>query len=91
MKKAAKIVVIGTVPMLFFGNYIKEHADNLDLKGFVRNVEDGSAEILIEGEIDNVDRMYELCKEGPKHAVIRDVQMTETKFQDFKEFQILHI
>tara|TARA_Y100000310_G_C20455752_1_gene702960 strand:- start:19 stop:294 length:276 start_codon:yes stop_codon:yes gene_type:complete len=91
MKKAAKIIVKGTVQGVFFRNFVKDNANKLNLKGFVRNLESGSVEIFVEGEIDNVDRLCEVCKQGPKHAVIKDVSMKETSFQDFKDFKVLHI
>ena len=91
MKKAVKIVVKGTVQGLYFRNFIKENADSLELKGFVRNLNSGDVEVLVEGEIDQVDKMHEICKQGPKNAIVKNVLMEETPFQDFKEFKILHI
>jgi hypothetical protein len=35
--------------------------------------------------------MVELCKKGPKHAMIKSVEEKEEKFQDFKIFKVLHI
>lgn len=91
MKKAAKITIRGNVQGVFFRNYIKEQAESLELKGFVRNLEGGNVELFVEGEIDNVDKMHELCKQGPKHAVIKEVELKESEFQDFQDFKILHI
>jgi len=91
MKKASKIIIKGTVQGIFFRNYIKKNADELDLKGFVRNLLDGDIEVFVEGEIENVDKMCEMCKIGPKHAVIKEIIPTEASFQDFKDFKILHI
>ena len=91
MKKAVKINIKGTVQGVFFRNFIKENADKLGILGFVRNLEDRSVEVFAEGEIDNVDKMVEVCKTGPKHAVIKNVVVKEARFQDFKEFKVLHI
>jgi len=91
MKKAVKIIVKGTVQGLYFRNFVKENADSLELKGFVRNLDNGNVEVLVEGEIDQVDKMHEICKQGPKNAIVKNVLMEEAPFQDFKEFKILHI
>ncbi len=91
MKKAAKIIVKGTVQGLYFRNFVKESADQLELRGFVRNLENGSVEVVVEGEIDNVDKMHELCKTGPKNAIVKNVIMEEVSFQDLRDFKILHI
>ncbi len=91
MKKSVRLYISGTVQGVFFRMFIKENAERYDLKGFVRNLEDGKIEVFLEGENDNVDKMIELCKKGPKHSQIKDVQVKPERFQDFKVFKILHI
>ena len=91
MKKAVKITIKGVVQGVFFRNFIKENADKLGLNGFVRNLESGDVEVFAEGDIDNVDKFYAICKQGPKHSQIKDVKVEEARFQDFKEFKVLHI
>tara|TARA_Y100000034_G_scaffold72410_1_gene87296 strand:- start:196 stop:471 length:276 start_codon:yes stop_codon:yes gene_type:complete len=91
MKKAVKINIKGSVQGVFFRNYIKENAEDLNLKGFVRNLAKGGVEIFAEGEVDAVDKIVEICKKGPKHSVVKEVLIEEQPFQDFKDFKILHI
>lgn len=91
MKKAVRLYIEGTVQGVFFRQFIKDNAERQNLKGFVRNLEDGRVEVFIEGDNDNVDRMIELCRQGPKHSQIEKVEIKEEKFQDFKEFKVLHI
>ncbi len=91
MKKAAKLTIKGTVQGVFFRKYIKDTADKLGLKGFVRNLESGKVEVFVEGDIEKVDEMEEFCKKGPKHANVKDVKIEEKPFQDYKDFKILHI
>jgi len=91
MKKAVKIDIKGTVQGIFFRNFIKENAEKLNIKGFVRNKEGGDVELFAEGEIDDVDKLVEIAGRGPKHAVIKEVKIKEARFQDFKDFKILHI
>lgn len=91
MKKSIRLYVEGTVQGVFFRSFIKENAEKHDVKGFVRNLEDGRVEIFLEGNPDEVDKMIEIVKKGPKHSQIKNVQEKEEKFQDFKNFKILHI
>ena len=42
------------------------------------------------GNKENVDSMLDLCKKGPKHAVIRNTEEKEEKFQGFNDFKILN-
>lgn len=89
MKKAARVYIFGTVQGVFFRNFIKDNADKLQVKGYARNKEDGSVEAWFEGENDHVDKMIELCKKGPEHAMIKRLDIIEEKVQDMKEFKVL--
>jgi acylphosphatase len=91
MKKAVRLYINGTVQGVFFRAFIKENAERNNVKGFSRNLEDGRIEVFIEGEPDNVNKVVELCKKGPRHAQIRSVDIKAEKFQDFKTFKVLHI
>lgn len=91
MKKAIKILVSGTVQGVFFRNFIKSQADKVNINGFVRNLDDGKVEIFAEGEIDDVDMFCDICKTGPKHAVIKEFKISESPFQDLKDFKVLHL
>jgi len=89
MKKSKRIYITGSVQGIFFRQFIKNNADKYNLKGYVRNLEDGRVEIFVEGNIDSVESMTSVCKRGPPHAQIRNVEEKDEKFQDFKEFKIL--
>ena len=91
MKKSIRLYITGSVQGIFYRNFIKQNAEKLDVKGFVRNLDDGRVEIFLEGSIENVDKMIEISKVGPKHSQIRSVEEKEEKFQDFRSFKVLHI
>ena len=90
MKKSVRLYVHGTVQGIFFKTFIKENAVRYDIKGFIRNLEDGRIEIYLEGDANNVNKMIELCKNGPKHSIIKKVEMKPESFQGLKNFKILH-
>lgn len=91
MKKSLRLYITGTVQGIFFRNFVKENAERYNVKGFVRNLEDGRVEVFLEGNIDDVKKMIELCKQGPKHSQIKNVEEKEEKFQDLRDFKVLHI
>ena len=91
MKKAVRLYIKGTVQGIFFRQFIKDNAERNNIRGFVRNLEDGRVEVFIEGNQEDVEKMIELCRKGPKHAQIENVEIKEEKFQDLREFKILHI
>ena len=91
MKKSLRLYITGTVQGVFFRNFVKENAERYNVKGFVRNLEDGRIEIFLEGDVNDVNKMIELCKKGPKHSQIQKVEEKEETFQDLKNFKVLHI
>jgi len=91
MKKSVRVYIEGTVQGVFFRAFIKENAERHNVKGFVRNLEDGRIEVFLEGDVNDVDKMIDLCKTGPKHSDIRNVETKPERFQDFKTFKVLHI
>ncbi|MCH8945861.1 MAG: acylphosphatase [Nanoarchaeota archaeon] len=91
MKKSLRLYIEGTVQGIFFRIFVKENAEKNNVRGFVRNLDDGRIEVFLEGIINDVNKMIEICKKGPKHSQIRNVEIKPETFQDFKEFKILHI
>lgn len=90
VKKATRLIVQGTVQGIFFRQFVKGHADDLKLRGFVRNLEDGTVEIIAEGDGEQIERLVGFVKKGPEHAQIRNVKIKERKWSgEFKEFKIL--
>ena len=91
MKKSIRLYITGSVQGVFFRQFIKDNADKNKVRGYVRNLEDGRIEIFLEGNLENVDNMIQICKRGPSHSQIRSVQEKPESFQSFKEFKILRI
>lgn len=91
MKKSIRLYITGSVQGVFFRAFIKENAERYNVKGFTRNLEDGRLEVFLEGNSEDVNKMIEICKKGPKHSQIRKVEETSERFQDFKTFKVLHI
>ena len=90
MKKAARYLVQGTVQGIFFRQFVKGHAEDLKLRGFVRNLESGEVEVIAEGEDEGLKRLAEFLKKGPEHAQIRNVVVEKRKWSgEFDEFKIL--
>ena len=58
-------------------------AYQLGLKGWVRNLRDGSVEITVEGEEELVERLIQWCYRGPTSAYVSNV-MVDTSVADGK-------
>ena len=84
MKKHLKVSVKGKVQGVFYRASTKQKADELGIKGFVRNEPDGSVYIEMEGEGINLIRMVEWCRLGPDMARVDEV--TYEEFSDLEAF-----
>lgn len=87
--KTLKLFILGTVQGVFFRSFLKEKADELELKGFCRNLDNGKVEVIVEGRDENVNEMVRLCKQGPAHSDVKNVEVEELKHQGFDVFRVL--
>ena len=87
--KTIKIFVTGSVQGVYFRKFVSKTAGELKLKGFVRNLNDGRVEIVVEGRDERVNEMVEACKKGAPQASIKEVQTQELSNQGFDSFKIL--
>jgi len=85
----AKINVSGQVQGVFFRRSAKLKADSLGIAGWARNIDDGSVEVMAEGDREKVDEFIKWCKKGPPFAKVEKVEIEELKgIEGFSDFSI---
>ncbi len=89
--KTLKLFISGIVQGVFFRKSIEDKAKELELKGFVRNLDDGRVEVVVEGKDENVNEMVEACKQGLPHSEVKNVTTEEIKHQGFSGFKVLRL
>lgn len=67
---ATVLRIEGRVQGVGYRHWARLQAEQLGLRGFVRNLTDGSVEALLIGEPHRVGRMLTLCEEGPEPAAV---------------------
>lgn len=83
------ISVLGRVQKIGFRYYTAETAQTLDIKGYVRNLHDGSVFIEAEGKEEDIDIFVKWCYEGPPWARIDNVKVEKGELKNFKDFRII--
>ncbi|XP_021747660.1 uncharacterized protein LOC110713522 [Chenopodium quinoa] len=68
--KTVRCMIKGRVQGVFYRNWTIENANQLGLKGWVRNRRDGSVEALFSGKAEVVDEMVQRCRRGPPDAMV---------------------
>jgi len=89
MKMRVKVYISGRVQGVGYRYFVKRQAKKLDLKGWVRNMDDGRVEGVFEGEKDKVEEMIKWCKEGLMLAEVKEVEVQKEDCQKEKDFVIL--
>lgn len=82
------IHVEGKVQGVFFRASTKEKADELGIKGFVKNEFDGRVYIEAEGEDKALEQLISWCKKGPPRAIVNDVIIREGDMKNFSDFTV---
>jgi len=81
------IVVHGRVQGVFFRASAEDAAGRLGVGGWVRNRDDGTVEMLVEGEDDAVEQMVAWAREGSPQAWVSGVDVTDTEPQGHRTFE----
>ena len=66
----ARVRVTGLVQGVFYRQSTATEAARLGLSGHVRNLSDGSVEVVAEGVRDAVEALVEWCRRGPPSAQV---------------------
>ena len=72
----ADIIITGNVQMVGFRTFLKNLADSLHITGYAKNLEDGSVNVVCEGEGENIAEMIGKIRENsPSFASIVDISV----------------
>ena len=78
----------GRVQGVGFRFFVEKKAKQLGVKGFVRNLPDGTVEVLAEGSEDILKKFLEEIKDGPPLAKVDNIKVEfldkEGGFSDFE-------
>jgi acylphosphatase len=70
-----RVVVHGLVQGVFFRDTVRRRAVSAGVSGWVQNRADGTVEAVFEGDVDGVERLVELCREGPRGAQVDGIDV----------------
>lgn len=88
MKQAVALTIKGRVQNVGFRFSALRKAEELDIKGYIKNKFDGTVYIEAEGEPAKLNQFINWCHEGPPAANVRQVNKQEISIQDYRGFVI---
>ncbi len=75
--KRLHLIIHGRVQGVFFRRFVKEQGTVLGVTGFVRNKNDGTVEVVAEGNDEALNQMIEKCRHGPAAARVDKIEKKE--------------
>ena len=84
-------LIQGRVQGVGFRWFVQREAAELELRGWVRNTEDGYVEVVAAGEPDDLDELRSSLRRGPRGSrVDRLIEhpLAESEAQEFTSFRI---
>lgn len=83
-------IVGGHVQGVGYRMFVVEEARRLDIKGWVRNRNDDSVEVMAEGERDDLEQLVFMLREGPHLGTVSSIETTYSAGNgEFRQFWVL--
>ena len=91
MKMRARVTIKGIVQGVNYRYHTMEKALQLNITGWVKNLDNGDVEGCFEGEEVDVMALVDWCRIGPPRALVEEVMVaSELARGEFAEFRIRH-
>ncbi|MGO8934900.1 MAG: acylphosphatase [Terracidiphilus sp.] len=84
-------LIQGRVQGVGFRWFVQREAAELELRGWVRNTEDGDVEVVAAGDAGNLDELRVSLRRGPRGARVDRIaehSLAESEAEELNSFQI---
>jgi acylphosphatase len=89
--KRVRLIISGDVVGVGFRSWVRNQAKTLQLTGLVKNLEDKTVEVVVEGNEQALQKLTDLCKRGPDVAWVEHVDIKWQKATgEFVLFEVLY-
>lgn len=88
--KQLHLVIQGKVQGVFFRDFVKQTAESLGLKGWVKNNPEGTVELIAEGSEEDLKKLLDKCRKGPDTANVEGINADWKEYTgEFRKFSII--
>ena len=84
------LFISGSVQGVGYRQFVKHWARKFGLTGWVRNLDDGRVEAVVQGEPKKIHVLLKICRKGPPVSKVAAVQVQEESGSEtFEAFTVL--
>ena len=83
-----RVLISGRVQGVFYRGTCQGVAEEHGVRGWVRNLPDGRVEAVFEGPAEDVSRLVEWSRHGPRDAVVEDVRVQQEPPEGISGFEV---
>ena len=88
---AARMIIAGKVQGVCFRLETQKAARGFGAKGWVRNLPDGTVEVWVEGERNQVEALIEWCRKGAPLSRVERIDLSRQEFSGrYDSFEITY-
>lgn len=81
-------ILSGRVQGVGFRHFVRTHGLMFKLEGYVRNLPDGTVEVVVQGEEDKVKKMKKILIRGNGFSRLEDIEEDDFPISNYGSFHI---
>jgi acylphosphatase len=85
---AKRFVIRGRVQGVGFRFYVEKQAQRLGLRGYAKNLSDGTVEVVAAGPVSAIEELVGHLHQGPRLAYVAGVHQEEAPLTDYQAFRV---
>ena len=84
------LFISGKVQGVGFRAFTKQRADELGVKGWVKNLLDGRVEAVMQGAPDSIEKLLATVRKGPRSSRVEGVEVKDEKIaEEYHDFSVI--
>ena len=86
--KTYRFIVYGKVQGVWYRKTIKEEASKEGIKGYVKNLPDGTVEVVANLKQEDMEKFLKILKKGSLLSKVENIEMGEIMPMYFEDFEV---
>ena len=83
-----RFVIRGRVQGVGYRFFVEKHAQRIGLRGYAKNLGDGTVEVVATGTPDELQELEGLLRKGPRLALVSGVEAESAPPGEYSQFRV---